>query len=174
MPPDISEICKNWAEMVAILIGGGWVLWLFAYEARAHAPSLDGDLTIESAAPSKDLTAASVRATWNNRGKFPVKLKHEDCFVYVFIITGDLPQGSLVFADDQNFKKRQLFDGDLTLEQGSQSILRVHFILQKGPVYLFRWKLKSHKFLEWNWLKIRRIEAEWTKEIIWDSSTVAR
>jgi hypothetical protein len=165
---DTSEIWKNRAEIAAVFIAGIWTVWLFFYERRAHAPSLDGDLTIESSTLSKDLDVVSVRALWNNRGKFPIKLNKEDCFVLVFKVDAQLPKGPLVFEDDKALEKLTLFSGDTVLEQGAQSVFRAHFILEKGPVYLFRWRLKSAGF--WDWSFLQEYVGNWKKEIIWHSS----
>lgn len=169
MQPDISEIWKNWFEVIAIFLGGCWAIYTWIYEVRSNYPSLDGDLTIESTILSKDLIAVSVCAMWNNRGKFPVKLSHNDCFVDVFKIAADLHPGNLFFDENQKGELRnQLFPKDITLEPKTESRLRAHFILQRGPVYFFRWKLTSHP--NWEWQDFRKIAGIWGKTIIWNSS----
>lgn len=171
MQPDISEIVKNWAEVAAVFVGGLWVLWLFLYERRSHAPSLDGDLSIESVAISNEVIAVSVRAVWNNRNKFPLELDKTGCSVLVFKMDAKLPKGS-VLPQDGAATHRYDYAKNSILEQGTQSVLRAHFVLDKGPVYFFRWNLKSTIF--WDWLLLKRNTSNWVKEIIWDSSTSAR
>jgi hypothetical protein len=167
-PPTLlwSEILKNCLTSIALVIGGLWALYRFEYEARAHGPSLDGDLEIESTSLNKtdapDLLVVSVKAKWVNRGKFALQLKPKKSGVHVFEVRGDkdIPDGNL----DEN-KLKFLWNQpafpeckEIVLEPKAKSIFRVHFILKKGPVYLFRWKLENSP------------EECWDKEIVWNST----
>jgi hypothetical protein len=206
--PHISEVCKNWAEAAAIVVGGLWTLWVFRYEARANMPSLDGDLSVEStvlsrgepasseATSSKGTGAAprlavSVCALWNNRSKFPVKLNQKCIAVHAYIIPANLPDGSDLsdheVLTEVGTRKPYEDKSHFTLEPKSQSTLRVHFILVQGPVYLFRWKLKSINRFTWmgvkklmekrfkgvTWEDFKKLTwrgLTWEKEIIWNSA----
>jgi len=121
MPLDTSEILKNWAETIAVALAGAWTAWLFFYERRAHFPSLDGDLKIESTAISDGLNAVSVCARWNNRGKFPIKLNKDECSVLVFKLDANLPKGPLVLNDEMALQKLTLFSDVTVLEQGHKA-----------------------------------------------------
>jgi hypothetical protein len=81
----------------------------------------------------------------------------------------NLPKGSLVLNDEMSLQKLKLFSEETVLEQGAQSSFRAHFILDKGPVYLFRWRLESSTFRDV--LFLNKYVGGWTKEIIWDSKT---
>lgn len=178
--PTILAKISAWLTIVTVLAGGFWAVWVFYYEARGHTPSLDGELSVESTvlwvgkkplhgAPSstKDFGPAhlvvTVRGLWNNRSKFPLKLDPDMVAVHAYIIPETLGPFTSEIENLTNLKnvdvrKPYRDKKTFTLEPNTKSTLAVHFVLEKGPVYLFHWELES--------LKGNR----WYKEIIWNSS----
>ena len=167
--PDISEIFKNWAQVIAIFIGGVWAVCRWIYEARANAPSLDGELTVERSALSNTSDVVTVRALWNNRCKFALKLNEQKCSVSAYKVAENLPAGNL---DNDKLgmplHSQYVFSKPTILEPKSESTLRAHFVLEQGPVYLFRWELTSCTRRKWTFFQ--RVEYSWSKETIWNSS----
>lgn len=161
-----SEEWKNWAEIGAVIIGGLWTVWLFFYSRRADDPSLDGDITVESVDLKNGLVAVAVRAVWNNRSKFPLEMDTSQCNVLVFKIDPSTPPGPWHYKKHSPLYKYD-FLGLLVLEQGAESVLRTHFILEKGCVYMFRWQIKSTE--SFNWLFLKKQSAYWARGIFWDS-----
>jgi hypothetical protein len=172
MPHDISEIAKNWATVTAITVGGIWALCRWGYTewsgARKNTASLDGDLTIEANKLSDMSLLVTVRGLWNNRGHFPIELDTETSSVSVYELNSHLKAGPLnPNADLGNplfvqypFKDLGLFE----LEPQTASALRAHFVLNSGPLYLFRWELfRSTR-------KKKQKLFYWSKEIVWSSS----
>jgi hypothetical protein len=157
-----SGDAKNWAEALGIVGGGIWALYVFVYECRAHRHSLDGDLAIETNDLSKELVAVSVRAVWNNRGKFPISFDSKKYNVAVYAVSA--PQGgagNLPYKSDLGeplHKQDRGTNSGFVLEPNSSSVLRAHFVLPRGPVYRFVWDLTESKDGD-----------HWRKDIIWSS-----
>lgn len=161
----VSEVAKNWAEVVAIFLGGIWAVYRFAYEARSNTPSLDGDLTIERNTLSNVLDVVTVRARWNNRSKFALGLNNEKCLVSAYKLSDTSPNGKL--EKKEHLHTQRVFSEPTVLEPKTESNLRVHFVLSKGPVYFFRWELESNPYRKWYFFK--KGAYTWSKEIVWNS-----
>lgn len=162
MPPDISEIVKNWVEAFAIIIGGIWTFYLFVLKKRFEIESLDGDLKIDSNDLSNASVVVTVRALWNNRGKSPIELNTKEILVSAYSIPQNLSSCPLNEENRQHLQlvtKQNPYETypSCILEPKTESTLRAHFVLPKGPVYLFRWELTFLK------------GGGWFKEIVWAS-----
>lgn len=139
-------------------------MYVFLYERRAHRHSLDGDLAIETNYLTKGLAVVTVRAVWNNRGKFPITFDSKKYSVSVFVVSPPPPGGSgnLPFISDLGeplHRQDRGTDSRFVLEPNSSSILRAHFVLASGPVYRFVWDLTEVKGGD-----------HWRKDLIWSSA----
>jgi hypothetical protein len=162
---DGCAILRDVVTTIGIIIGGVWAYKRFKYDARAHIASLDGELTVESSnLRNNQLIAVSIRAVWNNKGKFPVELNPQGCFVFVFQVPDDRNPGLLSFGESGYLYKEPFNSGEegFTLEANTESVLRMHFVLKRNAVYMFRWQLETKPSVS-----PPDKSGVWKKEIIW-------
>lgn len=86
------------------------------------------------------------------------------CSVKVCRLPEDIQSGPLADVGPELFEHHPFRDHEtFELEPQTESTLRAHFVLPVGPVYLFRWYLKTVP--DWSGKS-----SEWRKETVWNSS----
>jgi hypothetical protein len=150
------EILPNCVTAIAVIIGGLWAYRRWNYERPSDEPSIDGDLSVESSILEGNKIAVSIRAVWNNRSRFPLKLEKSSVLVYE--IDPELPERILDAKKPGEAILPEFITEISDLEPKSESVLRAHFVLKRGPVYFFHWELISKR------------GDHWKKHIIWDSN----
>ncbi|TAJ52580.1 MAG: hypothetical protein EPN60_02650 [Nevskiaceae bacterium] len=166
---DWSELIRNYATAIGIVVGGGWAFWKWGYSewagAKKNRASLDGQLSCSSVPLPGSAALVTVQAHWCNRGSFPVPIDPKETKVLVFKLPTQLQEGP--FEPSSGFGP-PLFDqrpfssyDEFELEPKTESSLRAHFVLESDCTYFFRWELQkqddgkaSHVFT-------------WSKEIVW-------
>jgi hypothetical protein len=167
----ISEVFKNWAQTVAIVVGGLWAVWKWGVAEflrhRREIPALDGRLYANTAVRENGMTVATVEALWRNRGVLPVKLDTHETRVEIYALAKHLDEGPVrpsgvgmeLRFDVRPLEKMEKF----TLEPKTESRLQEHFNLKSNHTYLIRWVLRQ-----------RRSKNFWQKELLWNpSETIA-
>jgi hypothetical protein len=141
----ISTVIRDYATVVAIIIGGGWALWRWRFDEwlRRHRdfPALDGEIrTVEAKLNDRDIFVM-VNALWRNRAKLPVKLDTAKTFVKVYKLGHTLPTGPFDPQTVEPFCTARPLSGasNYTLEPGTDSIMQQCLVLPANEIVLIHW-----------------------------------
>jgi hypothetical protein len=141
--PHISTIIKDYATVIALLAGGLWAVWRWRYERALRKDremaSPDGTLSVNVVDLDSDRVILTLDGLWRNRGPLPIKLCAEDSCVRVFRVAESSPIGPLTLGDP--FLEIPPWWSTYVMEPNTESLLQEHLTLERGQVYLFRWRL---------------------------------
>jgi len=142
--PHLSTILKDYATALALLAGGAWALWRFRYEqtlrrSREMAQP-DGVLTVHCVdADAGDRVIVTLEGLWRNRGPLMIELCAEHSYVKVFRVESAPPIGPL--QPGEHILQIPPWWSTYVIEPNTESLLQEHIALDRGQVYLFRWRL---------------------------------
>ncbi len=164
---DLSIVVRNYVIAAGIGLGGLWAFWKWSFSEwlrqRKNMPAVDGDLSADSVALNDEKIVLSLSALWRNRGDHPVYIDHEATRIDVYKIDEDIGEGAFepkTSLGEPIFQSRPHHDFEaFVLEPRTESLLKTHYILLTGEVYLFRWKLYRNR-------KHGDVLYAWTKELV--------
>lgn len=145
----LSTIIKNYVEAAAVIVAGGWALWRWEFEERLRRhrdfPALDGEIKSAEAALRPGASVMTVYAVWHNRGKLPVELECDECFLNVYKLNAATPNGPIDLSnreDDENvtllYSTRPLSQFlRFVLEPSTDTTIQQCFVLPDDSAFLF-------------------------------------
>jgi len=169
----LSSVIKNYVTSSAIVLGGFWAFWKWSFSEwlrkRKEMAAVDGELIIESQTQVGEKIVLSLNAMWCNKSSHPVSIDQKSTQVDVFLISKELKEGVVDPGVDLGnpvivFKPFEHLRG-YYLEPNTDSLIKTHFALNRGEVYLFRWRLYNDSN------ENDKLVSFWIKELIYKTES---
>jgi hypothetical protein len=148
----LGTFIKDWIPPIGILVGGIWIFfkWYHGEKLRKQKErtAVDGELIYQSFSLSEDKYILIFNAHWDNKSPLPFKADTHNSGLDIFKINNNIPLGGL----DLRVNKETLGDAvvevrpfqklkSLVIEPNAQANFQHMAVLEKGYIYLARYKL---------------------------------
>jgi len=148
----VSTFIKDWIPSIGVIIAGIWVTfrWLYSEQLRKEKErsALDGDLTCQAVNLSEDKSVVIFSAHWNNRSPLPFSADTKKSGLDIFQLDNEIPLGGLDLRVDKKALGEPTVElrpyqnlKSLVIEPNTQSTFQHMAVLQKGFLYLARYKI---------------------------------
>lgn len=145
----VLDFLRDWLPSSAILVGGIFVLVKFILSELGRREkeiiAIEGDLEISVVILDKQRCFVTVQARWKNPSPKVFRIDTKASRVDVYIVPNNLKSGAVVPKQDLGEPVVRLHpyeDMDsFFLEPNTASLLPSHYVLERGRLYLIRWKL---------------------------------
>lgn len=143
------SLFRDWFPSAAVLVGGAFVLVKFVLSELGRREketiAIEGDLEISGVPLDEQQCFVTVQARWRNPSPRVCRIDTKASRIDVYVIPGDLKFGAVVPKRDLGDPVVRLHpyeDMDsFFLEPNTASLLPSHYVLERGKLYLIRWKL---------------------------------
>jgi hypothetical protein len=148
----VATFIKDWIPPIGIIAGVLWVIfrWLYSEKLRRQKErnALDGELTSQSVSLSEEKIVVLFNARWNNRSPLPFQMDTKNSGLDIFRLDGNIPIGGLDLRIDKGTLGQPVVElrpyqnlKSLIIEPGTQSTFQHMAVLEKGSLYLVRYKI---------------------------------
>lgn len=143
---------RDWLPSTAVLIGGVFVLVKFILSELSRrekeAIAIEGDLEISAVPLDEKRCFVTVQARWRNPSPRVCRVDTKASRIDVYVVPESLRLGAVAPKQDLGdpvVRLRPYEDMDsFFLEPNTASLLPSHYVLERGKLYLVRWKLYKY------------------------------
>ena len=149
----VGTFVKDWIPPIGVIAGALWVTfrWLYSDRLRRQKErsAIDGELTYQSVVSlSEDKSLIIFNARWNNRSPLPFPADTKESGLDIFRLDNEIPVGGLDLRVDKKALGEPTVElrpyqklKSLVIEPNTQSTFQHMAVLQKGFLYLARYKI---------------------------------